>query len=197
MASPYGTTNQEVPFQGVPFVFPPSEGIGPPFIATLNIPGLNIGLLVWLFNLVIHITLNVSNVTSPRGEDRPKPNPAPSFPVVASSLSSSSLDQSSTVSSKMDKKKKKGKGKKKKDKKEKKQQPSTLDGAYSKGTLRKPKFPCKLCKGDHLLKECPVLSRVQEEWSKRSKPSVSSTSDHHVDDTPSTSDPLGKSCILV
>ena len=89
----------------------------------------------------------------------------------------------------MDKKKKKGKGKKKKDKKEKKQ-PSTLDGARSKRTLGKPKFPCKLCKGDHLLKERPGLSRVQEEWSKRSKPYVSSTSDHHVDDTPSTSDPL-------
>ena len=56
----------------------------------------------------------------------------------------------------------------------------------------KTNFLCKLCKGDHLLKESPSLSRVQEEWSKRSKPSVSSTSDHHVDDTPSTSDPLVK-----
>ena len=70
-------------------------------------------------------------------------------------------------------KKNKGKGKKKKDKKEKKKQPSALDGARSKRTLRKPKFPCKICKGDHLLKECLGLSRVQEEWSKRSKPSVS------------------------
>ena len=49
-----------------------------------------------------------------------------------------------------------------------------------------------LCKGDHLLKECPGLSRVQEEWSKWYKPSVSSTSNHHVDNTPSTSDPLVK-----
>ena len=49
MASPSGTTNQEIPFQGVPFVFPPSEGIGPPFIATLNLPGLTIGLPVWIF----------------------------------------------------------------------------------------------------------------------------------------------------
>ena len=56
----------------------------------------------------------------------------------------------------MDKKKKKGKGKKKKDKKEKKQQPSALDGARPKRTLGKPKFPCKLCKGDHLLKECLI-----------------------------------------
>ena len=46
MESSFGTTTQEVPFQGVPFVFPPSEGIGPPFIATLNLPGLTIGLLI-------------------------------------------------------------------------------------------------------------------------------------------------------
>ena len=73
---------------------------------------------------------------------------------MASSLASSSLDHISTVSIHVDKKKKKkGKSKKKKDKKEKKQQPSALDGAHSKRTLRKPKFPCKLCKEDHLLKE--------------------------------------------
>ena len=120
MESSSGTTTQEVPFQGVPFVFPPSEGIGPPFIATLNLPRLTIGLPVWLFNLVIPVTPNASNVTSPSREDRPLPNPAPSSPVVDSPLSSSSLNQSSMVRSHVDKKKKKGKGKKKKDKKEKK-----------------------------------------------------------------------------
>ena len=46
MASSSGTTTQEVPFQVVPFVFPPSEGIGPRFIATLNLPRLTIGLSV-------------------------------------------------------------------------------------------------------------------------------------------------------
>ena len=46
MASSSGTTAQEVPFQGVPFVFPPSEGIGPRFISTLNLPRLTIGLLI-------------------------------------------------------------------------------------------------------------------------------------------------------
>ena len=114
MASQSRTTTQEAPFQVVPFVFHPSEGIGPPFIATLNIPRLTIGLPVWLFNLVIPITPNISNVTSPQ------PNPSPSSSIVASSLYSSSLDQSSMVSSHVDKKKKKGNGKKKKDKKEKK-----------------------------------------------------------------------------
>ena len=69
MASSFGTTTQEVPFQVVPFVFPPSEGIGTPFIATLNLPGLTIGLLIWIFKMVIPVTPNVSNVTSPSGED--------------------------------------------------------------------------------------------------------------------------------
>ena len=46
MESQFGTTNQEIPFQGVPFLFPPSEGIGPPFIATLKLPRLTIGLPV-------------------------------------------------------------------------------------------------------------------------------------------------------
>ena len=70
MASPSWTTTQEVPSQCVPFVFPLSEGIGPPFIATLNLLGLTIGLPIWLFNPVILVTPNVSNVTSPLREDR-------------------------------------------------------------------------------------------------------------------------------
>ena len=69
MASSSGTTTQEVPFQDVPFVFPPSEGIRSLFIATINIPGLTIGLPIWMFNPVIPITPNFSNVTSPPGED--------------------------------------------------------------------------------------------------------------------------------
>ena len=120
MASSSRTTTQEVHFQGVPFVFPPSEGISPPFIATLNLPGLTIDLWVWLFNPLIPVTPNVSNVTSPPGEDRPQPNPSPSSSVV-SPLSSSLLDQSSMVSSHVGKKKMKGKSKNKMDKKEKKQ----------------------------------------------------------------------------
>ena len=69
MASSSGATTQEVPFQGIPFVFPPSECIGPLFIATLNIPRITIGLPVYIFNPLIHVTPNASNVTSPLGED--------------------------------------------------------------------------------------------------------------------------------
>ena len=55
---------------------------------------------------------------------------------------------------------------------------------------RKAKFPCRLYKGDHLLKDCPGISPMLEVWSKHL---VSSISDHHADDAPSTSDSLVKS----
>ena len=71
-------------------------------------------------------------------------------------LSSSSLDQSSMVSSHVDKKKKKGKGKKKKDKKEKKKQPSALDGARSKRTLEKPSSLLSFARGTTFLRSVLV-----------------------------------------
>ena len=58
MASSSRTTTQQVPFQVAPFVFPPSEGIGPPFIATLNIPGLTIGLLLYTRMAPLRLSVN-------------------------------------------------------------------------------------------------------------------------------------------
>jgi hypothetical protein len=37
-------------------------------------------------------------------------------------------------------------------------------------THRKPKFPCRLCKGDHLLKDCPGIPVVVEVWSQGHQP---------------------------
>ena len=54
----------------------------------------------------------------------------------------------------------------------------------------KPKFPCILFKGDHLLKDYPGIFLVLEVWSKHP---VSLVSDHHDDDALSTSDSLVKS----
>jgi hypothetical protein len=80
----------------------------------------------------------------------------------------------------VNKKKKKRKIKKKKDKQGSKppttvkhvgKQPVTVNRAGSVDdvkiaqTTRKPKYPCRLCKGIHLLKDCPGLSKVIEEWS--------------------------------
>jgi hypothetical protein len=77
----------------------------------------------------------------------------------------------------VNKKKKKRKNKKKKNKQGSKppttvkhvgKQPVTVNRAGSiddvkiTQTTRKPKYPCRLCKGSHLLKECPGLSKVIE-----------------------------------
>jgi hypothetical protein len=58
---------------------------------------------------------------------------------------------------------------------------------------RKPKYLCRLCKGSHLLKDCPGLSKVVEAWSTHPRQPMSSASEQHVDDFPSTShDTVGK-----
>jgi hypothetical protein len=43
-------TNEGTLSLGEPFVFPSYGNIGPPHIATLSLPGLTIGLSVWLFS---------------------------------------------------------------------------------------------------------------------------------------------------
>ena len=44
---------------------------------------------------------------------------------------------------------------------------------------RKPKYPCKLCKGDHFLINCPGIPKVLEVWSEKS---------HQLSIDPSTCD---------
>ena len=82
--------------------------------------------------------------------------------------------------------------KKNKNKQKTKSQPITPPSAESVDmhTKRpcKPKFPCRLCKIDHLLKDCHGLALVLEEWSKVSQQPMSSSCEHHIDDPPSTSD---------
>jgi hypothetical protein len=60
-------------------------------------------------------------------------------------------------------------------------------------TTHKPKYPCRLCKGSHLLKDCPSLPKVIEAWSTHPRQPMSSASEQHADDLPSTShDTVGK-----
>jgi hypothetical protein len=66
MVSVPGTTNGETPALGEPFVFPSYGNVGPPYIATLSLPGLTIGLPVWLFSTpVISNAASVSDVSTP------------------------------------------------------------------------------------------------------------------------------------
>ena len=96
----------------------------------------------------------------------------------------------------MDKKKKKRKIKKNKNKQKTKSQPITPPSVETidlhTQRLCKPKLPCRLCKGDHLMKDCHGLVLVLEEWSKVSRQPMSSASGHHTDDPPSTSDSVVK-----
>ena len=94
-----GTTSKENPFQGMSFVSPPCGAIGPPFMATLNLPGLTIGLLIWLLsNTVIPNALFVLDPGPLLHEHQPHVNPSPSSSnVELTSLSSSSHVENSNV----------------------------------------------------------------------------------------------------
>jgi hypothetical protein len=218
MASVPRMTNEGTPFPGEPFVFPSYGNIGPPHIATLSLPGLTIGLPVWLFSTqVIPNAVSASVTSTSPQEHQPHVDPSPSSPVRSSSpsslarspsVSSSSSSESSEASNPVNKKKKKRKIKKKKDKQGSKppttvkhvgKQPVTVnrvgsvDDVKITQTTRKPKYPCRLCKGSHLLKDFPGLSKVIEVWSTHPDQPMSSASEQHVDDLPSTShDTVGK-----
>jgi hypothetical protein len=218
MASVPEMTNEGTSAPGEPFVFPSYGNIGPPHIATLSLPGLTIGLPVWLFSTqVISNAVSASVVSTSPQEHQPHVDPSPSSPVRSSSpsslarspsVSSSSSSESSEASNSVNKKKKKRKNKKKKIKQGSKppttvkhvgKQPVTVNRAGSVDdvkitqTTRKPKYPCRLCKGSHLLKDFPGLSKVIEVWSTHPHQPMSLASEQHADDPPSTShDTVGK-----
>jgi hypothetical protein len=126
MASVPEMINEGTPTLGEPFVFPSYGNIGPPHIATLNLPGLTIGLPVWLFSTqVIPNAVSDSVVSNSPQEHQPHVDPSPSSLVRSSSPSSlarspsipsSSSSESSEASNSVNKKKKKRKNKKKKTK---------------------------------------------------------------------------------
>jgi hypothetical protein len=218
MASVPEMTNEGTSAPGEPFVFPSYGNIGPPHIATLSLPGLTIGLPLWLFSTqVIPNAVSASVVSTSPQEHQPHVDPSLSLPVRSSSpsslamspsVSSSSSSESSEASNLVNKKKKKRKNKKKKIKQGSKppttvkhvgKQPVTVnrvgsvDDVKITQTTRKPKYPCRLCKGSHLLKDCPGLSKVIEAWSTCPRQPMSLASEQHADDPPSTShDMVGK-----
>jgi hypothetical protein len=117
-------------------------------------------------------------------------------------MSSSSPSERSKASNSVDKKKKKMKNKKKKNKQGSTlptisrrvgKKPDTVDHSRSVNdaketqTICKPKYPCRLCKGSHILKDFPGLSKVIEAWSTHPCQPMSLASEQHVDDLLSTS----------
>ena len=107
-------TNPGIPFDGNPGNFPPFGNVGAPYMATLSLPGLTIGLHVWLFSTSLVPTISTSGQSVPPPEQHhvdSKVDLSPSSPVSVSSSSTSpgeSLDSSNQVA-----KKKKNKTKKK------------------------------------------------------------------------------------
>jgi hypothetical protein len=98
MASIPGMTTEGTPSPGEPFFFPSYGNIGPPHIATLSLPGLTIGLPVWLFSTqVIPNAVSASFTRTSPQENQPHVHPSPSSPVRSSSLSS--LARSPSISS--------------------------------------------------------------------------------------------------
>jgi hypothetical protein len=66
MASVHRNTNEGIPFPGILFVSPSVGHVGPPYITTLTLPGLTIGLPVWLFSTPVNVNaLTSSHVNTP------------------------------------------------------------------------------------------------------------------------------------
>jgi hypothetical protein len=97
MVSVPGMTNEGTPLSGQPFIFPSYGNVVPLYIATFNLPGLTIGLLVWLFSTqLISNVASASVVSASPQEHQPHVDPSPSSPVISSLPSS--LVRSSYVS---------------------------------------------------------------------------------------------------
>jgi hypothetical protein len=128
--------NEGTHFPREPFVFPSYRNIVPPHITTLSLPGLTIGLPIWLFSTqVIPNVASDSVVSTSPQEHQPHIDPSPSSPVIypspssiarSSSISSSSSSKISKASNLVDKNKKKQKKKKKKKNKQGSKLPNTV-----------------------------------------------------------------------
>jgi len=178
------STNQGIPFEGNPSPFSSWGNIAALYIATLSLPGITIGLPVWLFSTSIIQNTMIPEQSNQHPVDT-EVDPSPSSSFVSPSPSSSSLGENSDVSNQVTKKKKKGKEKKKKLVKQGGNHAASGENPDTK--IFKPKDPCIICRGDHLHRECPCNPWILREWSPHSHQPVSSTSGDHVDNTPSTS----------
>jgi len=105
-------TNQGIPFEGNPGPFPAFGNVGAPYMATLSLPGLTVGLPVWLFSTSVLLNVPTTGQSIPPLEQHhvdSKVDLSPSSLVSSSSSSTSlgeSFDSSTQVVKKNTKKKK-------------------------------------------------------------------------------------------
>jgi hypothetical protein len=107
MASNPESTNGGTPCSGEPFTFPSFGNIGPPYIATLSLPGLTIELPVWLFPTLVIVNLPSALDVSKPLTHQPHVDFSPSSPIKSCSFSPSSPSERYKASSQVDQKKKK------------------------------------------------------------------------------------------
>jgi hypothetical protein len=105
MSSNPESTNGGTPSPGEPYTFPYFGNFGPVYIATLSLPGLTIGLPVWLFPTPVisnppnvSTELNTLDVSTPPTH-QPHVDFSPSSPIKSPSISPSSPSESSKASS--------------------------------------------------------------------------------------------------
>ena len=163
-------TNQGIPSEGNPSPFPPFGNVGAPYMAMLSLPGLTVGLPVWLFStsMVSNVLGTIQSVPPPEQcHVDSKVDLSPSSPIYVSSSSTSpgeSLDSRNQVA----KKKKKKTKKKNSNKREAKAAATSSETSPLDKTSNPPwkvKFPCMLCTGDHLVRDCPGIPKVLKVWS--------------------------------
>ena len=92
------STNKGFPSDGNPGPFTSIGNFGAPYMATLSLPGLTVGLLVWLFSNSLVPAVSPSSQSIPPPEQHhvdPKVDLSPSTPTSTSSSSTGeSLDLS-------------------------------------------------------------------------------------------------------
>jgi len=172
MATFPGFTSPSSPPDGNPGHFPPLGNVGAPYMEMLSLPGLTVGLPVWLFSTSLVPTVSSTSPSVPPPEQHhvdPKMDLSPSTPTSTSS-SSTLLGESLDSNHQVNKKKKKKPKKKKSPKGEAANAPLTLSSppevSPPSAPPRKVKFPCRLCKEDHLLRDCPGIPRILDVWSR-------------------------------
>ena len=89
-------TNQEIPMLRTPCTIPLIGKVGVPLMATLNLPGFTLGLLVWFFSTPT--TMNAPNVSQVRSLFQGNKNIDPPSPVVNSPTPSTSCSESTDTS---------------------------------------------------------------------------------------------------
>ncbi len=102
------STNQGFTLEGNPSPFSSWGNFGAPHMATLSLPGLTIGLPIWLFSTSVVQTTTIPDQLSQQVDDA-RATPQPSSSLVSPSPPSSSLDEVRKAKNQVTEKKKKGK----------------------------------------------------------------------------------------